>query len=247
MNNILQNLKDIGFDEKDAKVYFALLKLGQSGSSAVIKEAELHGQFVYNSLKRLEKAGLVSVSVQNGRNKYLAASPYKILNRIKEKERLASEVIEDLNKMLTVQNYQEVTTFIGEEEFRRANYEDLEMEQIGGELMIIGGSGDRFMATMSPLINKYHQLWDEKNIRARYIANESQRDEMLSIVNSWKRFEVRILPGLNTGLVNTRISTNQILLNIYGVPLYLIRIQNKTVTESYKNFFENIWKLSKPL
>lgn len=247
MENFTQQLIELGYDGKEAKVYLALLKLGNSGTAAIIKETGLHGQFVYNSLKKLQEEGLVEVSQKNGRNRYSALSPYKLINKIKDKERKANELVESLNQSMTIKNYQEVSTFHGEEEFRSINFDALNNEPSDGEIMIIGGEGDRYLESMGQLMNKYEELRLKKKVTIRYIGNESQRQALTDLAFKRKWFEARILPGLSTGLVNTNIFNNEVLLNIFGTPLYVIRIQSRPVTESNKNFFNNLWQLSKKI
>lgn len=247
MDNFTQELINLGFDEKEARVYLALLRLGNSGTAAIIKQTDLHGQFVYNSLKKLQEQGLVEVSEKNGRNRYTSLSPYKIINQIKDKERQATELVEKLNQQLTIKNYQEVTTYLGEEDFRTINFEALENEPHNGEILIIGGEGDNYLNSMGVLMNKYEELRLKKKIKVKYIGNESQRQALTDLQFKRTGFEARILPGLSTGLVNTNIFSNQILLNTFGTPLYIIRIQSRAITESNKNFFNNLWQLSKKI
>lgn len=247
MDNFTEELISLGYDEKKARVYLALLKLGNSGTAAIIKESGLHGQFVYNSLKKLQDEGLVEISEKNGRNRYAALSPYKIINKLKDKERQATELVEKMNRQLTIKNYQEVTTFLGEEDFRRINFEALENEENDGEILIIGGEGDKYMAAMGALMNKYEEVRLKKKIKVRYIGNESQEKTLSELQFKRTGFEARIMPGLDTGLVNTNILGNQVLLNSFGTPLYVIRIQSRSITDSNQNFFNNLWNLSKPI
>jgi sugar-specific transcriptional regulator TrmB len=53
-------LEDIGLTKTEIKIYLALLKLGQSTTTNIIKDAGIHASKVYEFLDKLIKKGLVS-------------------------------------------------------------------------------------------------------------------------------------------------------------------------------------------
>src|ERR1700690_3301807 len=89
---LVKKLVDSGLSEKESRVYFALLPYRDIGSSKIIRATGLHGQFVYDALERLEKLGLAKHVIQNGRKKFSANSPRRILSLVEEKKLLAQSV-----------------------------------------------------------------------------------------------------------------------------------------------------------
>src|SRR3990167_10333976 len=67
--DIIMSLEALGLKKKEARVYLALLELGQVGSSKIIQRTGLHGQFVYQALEGLEEKGLAQHAIQAGRKK----------------------------------------------------------------------------------------------------------------------------------------------------------------------------------
>lgn len=91
--SILRTLQNIGFDEKEAAVYMALLELGQAPVSEVAERAELKRAIVYHVIERLKQKGYAQ-DVKSGKVKHFAVSdPSKLLQH-------ASSAIEDLKFML---------------------------------------------------------------------------------------------------------------------------------------------------
>jgi predicted DNA-binding transcriptional regulator len=59
MNEIVENLKSVGLEEKEAKIYLALLKFGQANVSDIADEAGIKRPTAYVVLDELRKKGLV--------------------------------------------------------------------------------------------------------------------------------------------------------------------------------------------
>src|SRR3989344_9700595 len=85
-------LEGLGLTEKESRVYLALLPCRDIGSSKLIRATGLHGQFVYDALGKLEEKGLARHVVQNGRKKFSANTPNRLLSLIEEK-RLAANAL----------------------------------------------------------------------------------------------------------------------------------------------------------
>src|SRR3990167_6740891 len=94
--NLVKRLGDLGLSEKEARVYIALLPYSDIGSSKLIRATRLHGQFVYDALEKLEQLGLARHVIQNGRKKFSANSPKRILSLIEEKKLSAQSVVRQL-------------------------------------------------------------------------------------------------------------------------------------------------------
>lgn len=89
MINIPQNLKNsllnIGFPEKEAAVYLALLELGRGTVTAIARKANLNRTTGYHVLNSLANQGLVSVSGKEPLQEYIAESPERIVELMQKK------------------------------------------------------------------------------------------------------------------------------------------------------------------
>ena len=96
---ISEALEQFGLNEKDRTVYFSLLALGRSSITPISKSARLPLTTVQSVLARLEKTGILDVTMRRSRHIYEAKDPQvfkKILER--ETEEIAG-VIPLLKKM----------------------------------------------------------------------------------------------------------------------------------------------------
>ena len=89
MDKIPQNLNNallsMGFSEKEANVYLALLELGKGAVSNIARKAGLNRTTGYHILDSLAGKGLVSISGKEPLQEYVAESPEKITQLLKAK------------------------------------------------------------------------------------------------------------------------------------------------------------------
>lgn len=245
-NDLIKKLGILGLSAKEAEVYLSLLALGQVGSSKIITATGLHGQFVYQAIETLEAKGLMQHVIMNGRKKFSAKSPETILTLIEEQKRIANGVIADIKKQLIVAPDQAFEVFQGEESWRAHEFSLLDHAEKGSILLVIGGEGDHFSRLMGEAdLRTYENIRYKKNITVKYIGCESQRVELQKQKTNRRLFSYKILLGLFTGIVNTNIWEDAVNINMFGSPVTSAEMNNSQVAESYRGFFETLWKMGK--
>lgn len=241
---ILKDLEKLNLSRKEALVYMALLKLGEVGSSKIIKAASLHGQFVYQALETLEQKGLVQYIVECGRKKFSAKNPKALLRLVESQKIIADDVAAKLEKHWAMPPEQKFEVFKGKESYIAHEFDLLNDTSEGCELLIIGGSGDLFSKIMGNQLDAYEELRLKKKIKIRYLGSEAQKADLFRSKADRKFFEYRLLPGLFTGIVNTNIWPEAIGFNIFSEPVMSFVVSNPIIAGSYRQFFETLWKLA---
>ncbi len=77
-NTLLTSLKEAGLTEKEAKVYLAMLELGESSIIPIAQRAGIKRTTVYNYLDDFRRLGLISITERNRHQYYIAASPARL-------------------------------------------------------------------------------------------------------------------------------------------------------------------------
>lgn len=72
---MLKELQDIGLSEKEARVYLALLELGQNTAEKLAKHAKVNRSTTYVQLESLMKMGLVSTHEEGKKTVFAPESP----------------------------------------------------------------------------------------------------------------------------------------------------------------------------
>ena len=245
--DLYRPLEEVGLSQKEARVYMALLPYRDIGSSKLIRATGLHGQFVYDSLQRLEELGLARHVIQNGRKKFSASTPKRILSLLDEKRLRFQNILMQLEEKFSGQHEQDFEVLQGEEAFVAYQLSFIESTPENGVIDVISGPNDRYFQILDSegAADEYERKRSKKNIAIRYIGAKSQAEKF----NKWEKdrplWTYKIFPGLSTGLVDISIWPHAVMFVTFGNPLLSFVLLSKEVADGYREFFEALWNLSK--
>ena len=242
----IRKLETLGLTEKESRVYLALLPYRDIGSSKLIRATGLHGQFVYDSLSKLEELGLVRHVIQNGRKKFSANTPNRLLSLIEEKRLSAQSIAKELQSRFAGAREQDFEVFQGDSAFAAHQLDLMKRSPEGSAIDVIASETERFFVTMDAegVWEESEQIRMQKKIRIRYLGSEAQRTRLQGREKKELMWEYRIFPGQSTGLVNTDIMYDNITMNIFSNPILSFTITSKEVADGYREFFNALWNLS---
>ncbi|MDP2950859.1 MAG: helix-turn-helix domain-containing protein [bacterium] len=240
---LTNNLQKLGFSENEARVYLALLEEGFGTTGPLIKKTGLHRNIVYETLDKLVKCGLSSVSMQKGKKHFRALSPVKILQREKTQFEMAQKLVPFLIKMQK-QEKQEVIIYEGNEGFQNAHLDAIEQMKSRGCVYVMMAGGKRWYDNMENGLKKFDKIRLNKNIKEKIIALESQQKDL---ANYPKRplWEVRFLPETFNNPSGISVYDNVTLILVYGSPVLAMIIKNPAVALGFKQQFDILWKIAK--
>lgn len=240
---LLSKLEELGLTDKESRVYLALLPRQDTGTSNLIRATGLHGQFIYTALARLEELGLAKHVVQNGRKKFSASSPTRILSLIEEKKVSAQSVVRQLETMFIGKHEQSFEVYQGQSAFVAHEFELLSQMPEDGIIYVLGSGGDQYMDLIGERMDEYEDLRIGKRVSVRYISTAGDYAYLRAIAQTRKYFEYRILPEA-APQVNTDILMDKVVFQLYGDPVVSFTFTNKEVANGYRRFFEVLWNLS---
>ena len=84
-SKIIKVLCKAGLEEKHAKVYLALLELGEATVQDIAEAADMNRTTLYPLLEQLEKQELVAQIIRKKRTYFFAESPAKLLGELKDR------------------------------------------------------------------------------------------------------------------------------------------------------------------
>lgn len=243
---LLRQLENFGLSEKESRVYLALLPYRDIGSSKLIHSTGLHGQFVYDALGKLEELGLAKHVIQNGRKKFSANTPNRLLTLIEEKRLAAQSVAKELQSRFAGKHEQDFEVYQGENAFMAHQLDLLKRSPHGGTIDAIATQTERYQKTFEEagLWEEYLQLQAEKQIKIRYLGAPAQRERLQKREKEEPLWTYRILPGHATGLMSIDIWTDNVTSIFYGEPMLCFTLTSKEVADGYREFFNSVWNLS---
>jgi HTH-type transcriptional regulator, sugar sensing transcriptional regulator len=245
--DILSYLRELGLSDKEAIIYFTLLKVGEAGTSQISKETGLHSQFVYNSLDSLIGKGLVEKYTDKKRPRYSARDPKAFYERVEKDKNIINQLTVSVeNNLISTIDSKSVGIYKGRDAFIKNEMSTIIDSPQDGDLLIIGGPGDEYINLFGPEFNEYEYHRNKKNLNVRYIGNEAQKKYLEESADKRKLFKYRYLPGQYGGVMNISIVKNlSVTIYLFQNPVSTIIIKNKKIIDGYAEFFETLWSMSK--
>ncbi len=118
LDQLINYLKSIGLTSGEARVYVALLTLGQSRISSIVKESGVSSSKIYFVIEKLIEKGLISYIDVGKLRKYSAIEPYRLEEYLDKKVAQISANKSRLHELLPLfSKHQVLTDTIGAEIF----------------------------------------------------------------------------------------------------------------------------------
>lgn len=234
-------LTELGFSKNESKVYCALLKIGLSTASEISSATSIHRTNIYDCLERLLDKGLVSYIHKEGKKQYQAANPDKIRDLLREKEQKFSEVLPQMIRLKKSAVNQELVEIYRGMKAVKMNLQSFLKEK--GPILVYG-IPKIALGLMEDFILIYHKKRILKKVVMKHIYDEdaTKRIEQL---NKMPYTYAKYLPRMKDSPVSTNICGNEILFILWSENPYIIKIKNKEIASSYKNYFDLLWRISK--
>ncbi|MDD3175600.1 MAG: helix-turn-helix domain-containing protein [Candidatus Nanoarchaeia archaeon] len=236
MKDVLERLKEADLTGNEAKVYYELLKKGELVANQLAKNLSLDRNLTYSVLNKLIDKGQVSYIIKNNKKYFSITKSENLLNSLKTKELLVKELIEDLNKIHIVEeSEQEIVVLEGKDGLRTL----LNLVIKEKEFCAFASTGWA-----------YYQLYEmprvakefiTKKVNVRLIGHTKlKKTEAFKLPNAKYRY-VDVESKSPTSIFGDYVSIH---LTTREKPL-IILIKNKDIAETYRNYFEFMWKFAK--
>lgn len=240
-------LEEIGLAGNEIKVYLALLELGSALAGEITKKSGINRTNVYDALDRLTEKGLVSYVIKSNRKYFEAAPPNRIVKYIEEKEdelklkkELAVSLLPELElKRKLSREPLEATVYKGKEGLKSITEDVLET---GKEMLAFGAEG-RFVEIFTHYAEQWHMKRGKLKIPLRIIYNEKARAKKSK--SKFPLTDMRFSSTMNETPATTWIYDDKVVIVVWSEQPIATLIRNKQVANSYKQFFDILWKDSK--
>jgi len=249
-DEIYNSLTAVGFNNKEIRVYLAVLGLGQSTASRIAREAAINRTTVYDILRILEEKGLVVLLGKEPKQEYRAEK----LNRLEELYRkkikqnenflnIVKELKPQLESMRVVSDRPVVRFYEGQEGIRHV-YEDT---LTASEPIRAFASVENMHAGLPNYFPKYYKRRVEAGVKIRaIIPNTKEGSERAS----QDKYEMR-----ESALVSATKYSFSPEINIYDNKVMIaswkdkmgITIESKEIADAMKKIFELAWLEAKRL
>ncbi len=238
MQELMEKLRIIGLSNKEAEVYMALLKNSPIGGGELAKLLNMDRTHTYNLLNNLLNKGLAGDVIKENKKLFITTSPKNLLNQVQKKETIIKSI---LPKLLSLEKNKKqpsiVKIFEGKEGLRTVIR--MLFDSKAKNIYVYGGTGKSYEALKyeMPHIGKKTEL---SKIKGRIITGEKLRGKLFTKL---KNFKIKYIEELTPS--STMIFGDKVSINIFDEKIFIILIESKSVADSYRKYFEQLWKIAK--
>ncbi len=241
MNNFIESIEKIGLSHKEASVYLALLRAGQSSASLVAKNSGLKRPTTYLILEDLRKRGMVLKIPGNTKQMFLAKSPQEIIGEARKNLDHALGVLPQLMNMFS-KNETTVRTihFEGVAGIREALWYKFDELKKSGIVAFFGSTDD----TTSDLVELFHE-WNRtlalEGVKLRSIVPQKANLKKFRENDKHYGFHSKAFsPNDYTSKTSIEI-TDKFVRIIMLKEQQAVIVENPTVAKAFKEIFEIVW------
>ena len=246
-------LKKIGLSSTEAKVYLALLESGPSLAGALAKKTKVNRSNIYDALQRLINKGFVSFVIKENRKYFEATDPEKLKILIQEKKTKILEEEKELNKILpTLKSKKKISAeklqasiYRGKKGLKTLLEDILKSKK---EFLNIAGTG-RAAKILPYFFPNFDKRRIKSKIRYRAIyANIEEGRKRAFQVNKQFLSKAKLLPKNIRNITTIIIYDDKVAIipsskTLMEDPVITL-IHDKTTADSFRDYFEWLWKMS---
>jgi len=236
MENVDDVLRDLGFEDREIRLYLVLMKNNNRTAMQLSKAAGIDRTTTYDLLERLMRKGIVSMGIINNTKHFSALTPKQLLSHFKEKYMSLESIIPQLNKSIAEKNASvKCELFYGKEGLKTVIKDLLSR---GKDYKAIG-----IRKEYETLLGYFtdHAIITLNEFKAKETAIVEKDTSFRKLKNgNYKYLEKNKMPPVTT-LLYDDISV----FIIWTEPYFAIRIKNKLFAKAQEEYFSLMWGIAK--
>ena len=240
-----KQLTELGFSDKEAMVYLALLELGPSTTSEISRMAKINRTTGYDILESLVSDGLVNSIGKTKIQKFVAENPDKVIvfleNKIKQSEEKLKQAYDLLPELFSIYNEKEkpkVKYYEGIEAVKEIFEDTLTANK---EIVGYAVGTDAFDAVGEKYLRDYFKKRVAKNIKVRVIAPDDIDTLKVTAKDREELRESVTVPRDRFYFTTETNIYNDKVLNISWKEKFAVLIESKEIADAQKKVFELAW------
>lgn len=239
-----EDLMQLGLTKNESEIYLVLANFKETDAHLIIKETKFHKKIVYDNLQRLMDKGLVT-SVVVGRKRFFSLAPAGILSHyIEEQEKIVQKrkelalkiqkEVESTKK--SIKGKQEAVVYSGMAAVKSFYTETLN----AGNYYVLGAPHESVEIMGELFWDNYHVKRKKNRQKILLLLNQSlefwgekQKDKYTEVKYFDKDFEPK---------TEIHIQNNVVAIIVWTRTPVIFKIESETVAESYKKYFDRVWR-----
>ncbi len=237
---IYDKLQKIGLSEREAKIYAALLELGETSIQRVSKKSKIKRTTIYNIIDTLKEKGLVSVIFKKKRKYYVASDPRDLELKLDQQRSILKNILPELLSISNlIDKKPKIRFFDGIEGIKEIYLDTLKYV---GQPLWAWVTDEVFDDLDKEFAEYYVSKRAENKIMAYVIAPDTQKIKNYKAGDMKSLRQTRIDPESSNIEVEMDIyGNNKVAIMSFGEGFGLI-VESKKIYNTLKSIFDISWK-----
>ena len=240
----IEILEDLGLTKTEISLYLKLLELGSAPAGTILTKSNLPNSTLHRDLNSLIEKGLINYIYEGKRKIYQATNPEHFFEFIEDKKRRFEEILPELKKRQIPSIANETASIYKGIRGVKEAY-NIMINTKGKEYNTFGGG---------PITAKIMGFTWWLNLHQRRIANKLPSRQVFDLlvkeidkgqIARKPLTDIRYLSKEFAGFQETVIVGEFVTIAVFTENPYAFLIKDKNVAESYRKYFELLWKVAK--
>lgn len=230
-------LKDLGLTKNEIDIYLALLDEGSSNAGKLSIRTNMHRRTTYDTLNSLKEKGIITYFENSGIISYTPIDPERLLDLCKEREDNINKLIPILKQKQNLPKYHNNASVYQGIKAIKSVFEDL----LCCKEYFAFGEGMKTVESLGDFFDYFQREKKRLKIKSKIIMGQEYKNTK-TVTGSYGEFKFLkeyVSPAL------TYIYDNKVAIIIWSEEPTAFLIKSKQAYESYKNYFNLLWKIAK--
>jgi sugar-specific transcriptional regulator TrmB len=236
-------LIEVGLEEKEAKIYIALLDLGTAKVQDIALKAGIKRPTAYVVLENLFAKNYITKTFHKSKVSYSPEKPDILLRALKHKEELLEQMLPLLQaRMKSSKIRPRVKIYEG-----KGGVEQVYDEMYQSKSVCLFGSIKNLSEEFVGRVDSLKKIIKSADIHVRDLLTEDPKDLDFGLASIGKNYEARVIARELDLFVDGGIYDNKVAILSIKNDLFAVVIESKEVADTFQSLFDIVWKMSRPL
>lgn len=234
-------LERIGLSEKEAAVYLAALKLGETTVMAISKKSEVKRSTVYTIIDDLKRRGIMAEVHKGLKKKFVAENPRNLLQIVEDNRERLQKYLPDLMNMYSFPSTDQGVKVLEGAEGVRNGLESMLSDIEVGDYYLVMVNFETLFELLPNFMPKFLAKRATYNINIRTIVQDGERGRWYKSNQEKFNDTVKIFPKDVQFSANIVLTPHRVLFKKLLPDTGAVIIENRQVVDTIKQVFEMVW------
>ncbi len=244
---LLQLLKNAGLNEKESKVYLALLEIGQATVQEIADVSELKRPIIYVLLDEMLQKGFVNTLPNNKIKTYQAIDPGAISAQMQTSAKNFSEMLPIFKTLINKGGKKPKISFFDTKAGIQRIYDEINRQKDAVFIASIARLDLHFPGSSSEWIKSYKLKFNK--LSSRTIIPDHPQDIKIakSFLKVTNKVQIKKLPVFDACDMDIAVYGDKLAITTFEESPFLVLIESKAVPSFFLPIFEILWKTAKDI